>query len=160
MKITTLESSGEKQLLCIRLAGVKLRKLRGGSSLAYNTVNLRISICIILRRLWSLSAVSMIYLCVWISGSLPLPAAGGRSQFVPTGGRVQVELLPWPCHSTRSSPATGVLSDPLVWGSELSLCSLPPLFCCSSRKGTPRAASKASRTDVTPPSVDPARVTH
>lgn len=43
-----------------------------------------------------------------------------------------------------SSPATGVLSDLVVWGSQFSLCSLPPLFCCSSRKGTPRAASKAS----------------
>lgn len=39
MKTSTLESSREKQLLCIRLAGVKLRKLRGGISLVYNTVN-------------------------------------------------------------------------------------------------------------------------
>ena len=56
MKIATLESSREKQLLCIRLTGVKLRKLRGGSSLA-SSVNLRISIwstrfnCIIICRL-------------------------------------------------------------------------------------------------------------
>ena len=141
-------------------AGLKLRVLRGGSSpglkselWGYPYEGLDSNTLLFFRT------SSMKYPCLY----LQLTAFPGWSESIRAhrGWRgAQVELLPRPCHSARSSPATGVLSDPFVWGSQFSLCSLPPLFCYSSRKGTPCTASKASRTDVTPPSVNPGHVTH
>lgn len=79
-----------------------------------------------------------------------------RVDVVPTGGGAQVELLPWPRRLTRSSPAMGVLSE----GVTSLFVLFPHYFVTSPGKLRLCAASKAPCTDVTPPSVDPAHVTH
>lgn len=101
----------------------------------------------------------LLYIHICISHVLLLSGAGCWSQFVPTGGEHRWNY--YPDHATR---LTHLLLQVccLIWMSEgvRSVFVLFPHYFASSRKATPCDAGKASSTDVTPPSTDPAHVTH